>query len=197
MSNPIIDRDLLLSFLRRLDGEFTRPTEVFLIGETSHVLEGWRPWTTQIELTPNLNLENRSEFNASAYELARDIGISLIVESPAELIPLPEDFEERAIAVPDDVFEGQHLKLRHFDPYSVAYRFIARGDEPDYHIVLMLLDKGWVTKEEMDGRLEKLLPAFTSETIQQDPAEFRRKYKGLTQMWKAHRPLMNHRFTEA
>ncbi len=61
----------------------------------------------------------------------------------------------------------------------------------------MMLEKGWVEKEEMDARLEALLPAFTNETIQQDPAEFRRKYKGLTQMWKAHRPLVNHRFRDA
>jgi hypothetical protein len=37
----------------------------------------------------------------------------------------------------------------------------------------------------MNALLVDLLPQFTSETIQQDPAEFRRKYKGLLQMWRA------------
>ena len=27
---------------------------------------------------------------------------------------------------------GNALELRHFDPYSVVLRLIARGDEPDY-----------------------------------------------------------------
>ena len=41
-----------------------------------------------------------------------------------------------------------HLALYHFDPYSVAFRFIARGDEPDYHLVLTYLQHGWMPVEE-------------------------------------------------
>jgi hypothetical protein len=37
----------------------------------------------------------------------------------------------------------------------------------------------------MDRLLEDVLPRFTRETIAQDPAEFRRKYRGLCQMWRA------------
>jgi hypothetical protein len=37
----------------------------------------------------------------------------------------------------------------------------------------------------MDALLDELLPRFTRETIAQDPAEFRRKYRGLLQMWRA------------
>jgi hypothetical protein len=76
----------------------------------------------------------------------------------------------------------------HFDPYSVAFRFIARGDEPDYHLVLSFLEHGWIRMDEMDALLSGLLPRFSFETIQQDPAEFRRRYKGLRQMWLAARP---------
>jgi hypothetical protein len=32
--------------------------------------------------------------------------------------------------------------------------------------------------------LSGLLPQFNKETIAQDPAEFRRKYRGLLQMWR-------------
>jgi hypothetical protein len=195
MSRTLVNNPKLLDFLAELDEAFAEPGAVFLIGETTHVLEGWRPWSTQIELTPEVDPAHRAAFEAAATEIAGRMDFDLIIESPADLIPLPEGYQERAVPVPEHVYAGQHLKLLHFDPYSVAYRFIARGDEPDYHIVLMLLDKGWVTKAEMDTRLAALLPAFTSESIQQDPAEFRRKYKGLTQMWNAHRPMMNHRFT--
>lgn len=60
---------------------------------------------------------------------------------------------------------------------------------------LTYVEHGWVTLEEMNERLEALLPRFTSETIQQDPAEFRRKYKGLMQMARAVRPRTTHRTT--
>ena len=72
---------------------------------------------------------------------------------------------------------------------------MARGDEPDYHLVLTYLEHGWMTVEEMQERLSALLPRLTAETIQQDPAELRRKYKGLLQMWEAVRPRTTHRST--
>jgi len=37
----------------------------------------------------------------------------------------------------------------------------------------------------MGGLLDDLLPQFTKESIAQDPAEFRRKYRGLLQMWRS------------
>jgi len=61
----------------------------------------------------------------------------------------------------------------------------------------MYLQQNWITEEEMDALLAELLPKFSMETIQQDPAEFRRKYKGLKQMWRALRPGMVHRPTPA
>jgi hypothetical protein len=64
---------------------------------------------------------------------------------------------------------------------------------PDYHLVLTFLDHGWLTLEEMESRLTALLPRFSMQTIQQDPAEFRRKYKGLLQMARAVRPGAIHR----
>ena len=194
MIKPIIQTDPLKAFLADLDSGFEGKAKVFLIGETALVMEGWRPWTTQIEISAEVESGDGAKLEALAYQLAGVLNVPLLYESPAELIPLPEGYQDRAIPV--DTFLGNSLTVYHFDLYSVAYRFIARGDEPDYHIVLMLLKKGLVTKDELDARLTALLPRFTSETIHQDPAEFRRKYKGLSQMWKAHRPLMNHRFSQ-
>jgi hypothetical protein len=67
----------------------------------------------------------------------------------------------------------------------VAFRCLARGDDPDYRTVLRYLRHGWMTLEEMDALLEETLPRFTRETLAQDPAEFRRKYRGLCQMWRS------------
>lgn len=193
MSRPCVTRNTLVHFITRLDAAFGRPGRVFLIGESTHVYEGWRGWTRQIELTADVSMGDRREFSRIVSALGADLGVPIFDESPADVIPLPDGFEDRARPVRGPSIT--HLALHHFDPYSVCFRYIARGDEPDYHLVLTYLDHGWVTLEEMNERLEALLTRFTCEVIQQDPAEFRRKYKGLMQMARAVRPGTTHRPT--
>ncbi|NIR51017.1 hypothetical protein GWO43_20615, partial [candidate division KSB1 bacterium] len=116
------------------------------------------------------------------------IGLAVEEEFPGDLIPLPNGYQSRARNIDNSRLKLRHLHLFHFDPYSVAFRYIARGDEPDYHVALYYLRNGWIEIEEMERLLAELLPRFSMETIQQDPAEFRRKYKGLLQMWKSVQP---------
>ena len=207
MRRAYVTRTILADFIARLDREFGRPGRLYLVGETTQVFEGWRPWARRIEFTADVASEDRSAFSRVARGLAEELGVSVIDEWPGDVIPLPEGYEGRARpsaagesvsggAIAEDAVPSR-LALYHFDPYSVAFRFIARGDEPDYHLVLTYLAHGWITMEEMNERLSALLPRFTAETIQQDPAEFRRKYKGLLQMWKAVRPRATHRSTRA
>jgi len=195
MSFSLVSRAVLDDFLIRLDAAFARPGRLYFIGETTQVYEGWRRWTPQIELCATLALDDRPAFNQAVAQVSEDLGVAVLDEAPGDLIPLPDGFEDRHRPI---VHNGmQHLSLYHFDPCSVAFRFIARGDEPDYHLVLAYLDHGWLTMAEMDDRLARLLPRFSMETIAQDPAEFRRKYKGMRQMAQALRPGTIHRPTPA
>ena len=186
MSGSFVDRSVLLEFLVQLDETFFRPGRLYLIGETTQLLEGWRTWTDQIEFAAETAEEDRQAFGTAVQTVQNRLTIHVLEESPVDVIPLPVGYEQRArpIELPEVKGEGC-LSLLHFDPYSVAFRFLARGDEQDYRTVLSYLEHEWVTVEEMDAKLGDLLPKFTSETIQQDPAEFRRKYKGLLQMWRA------------
>ncbi len=189
-----VTRPILLDFLARLDAAFARPGRLYLIGETTHLFEGWRSWIEQVECCAEVAPDDREAFDQAMHAVAADLGIAVLVEAPGDLIPLPDGFETRHRPIDGPT---THLRLHHFDPYSLAFRFIARGDEPDYHLVLTYLDHGWLSFEEMEARLAALLPRFSLETIQQDPAEFRRKYKGLLQMWHAVRPGTTHRPTPA
>lgn len=192
MSNPCATRQVLIDLVVQLDGRFARPGRIYLIGETSQVFENLRPWTTQVEFSARVSPGEEERLASIACELGEHAGIPIFLESPADVVPLPPDHEVRSRKA--SAVEGlEHLELHHFDPCSVAIRFIARGDEPDYHLVLTFLEHGWLTVEELDETVHALLPSFTAETIQQDPAEFRRKYKGLMQMWRAVRPGTVHR----
>lgn len=197
-SAATIRADELRDVLRRIDENYDGDGCIYLIGETSHVAEGWREWTTQIEFFGDVEPIRKAYLHQAVENVYSETGLPIIDEFPGDLIPLPDGYMNRSREPSIASFaDGLKLQVRHFDPYSVVYRYIARGDEPDYHIALMYLDKGWITFEEMDERLEGLLPKFSLETIAQDPAEFRRKYRGLTQMWrKKLRPRTVHRPTE-
>jgi hypothetical protein len=192
-------RPALMEFLDRLDARFHRPGCVYLIGETTQLFEGWRPWTTHLALTTEVADEHGAVLTRMIAELAREGAVRVDDESPADVIPLPDGYAARARSTPlTQEWEAGapgRMSLRHFDPYSVAILSIARGDEPDYHMTLMFMDRGWITEGELTARLAGLLPRLTAETIQQDPAELRRKYKGLVQMWRAVRPHTTHRPT--
>jgi hypothetical protein len=192
----LTNRKKLVQFLTQLDENFTHKGCFYLIGETSLVYEGWRPWAEQLEFTAEIAERNRPQFTRFVHKIERELEIAVLDEHPGDLVPLPEGYQSRALPIdlrlesnarqaPGDGRLKSSLKFYHFDPYSVAFRYIARGDEQDYHLVLAYLEHGWITIEKMDSLLEILLPHFSFQTIQQDPAEFRRKYKGLLQMWRA------------
>lgn len=196
MTDSLATRTALQDFLTAAASDYAasvpageRGGRLFLLGETSQVLEGWRSWTDAVRL--HADVPRRPEWDAAAARAAAQFGLALDQEFPGDLIPLPAGFERRHRPVRDLADSG--LTLWHFDPYSVAFRHVARGDEPDYHIVLAYMKRGWIDREEMDERLTALLPAFSMETIAQDPAEFRRKYKGLLQMADRLEPGVVHR----
>lgn len=178
MSQELLTRPVLVKFLRRLDDQVSGGTRFYLVGECSLVLEGWREWTDQVIYT----LDGDDERSAIE-RLGKEMGVPALYEPPKEIVPLPAGWERRAR--PWETENLTQLSVFHFDPYSTAFRLIARGDEPDYFVVIAFLEHGWIELEEMDRKLADLLPLFTAETIQQDPAEFRRKYKGLRQLWKS------------
>jgi hypothetical protein len=193
MDRSFVDRAALTAFIADLDAVFACPGNLYLVGETTHVFEGWVRWTEQVRFTADVAATDQPDFAEAVRTVGARMGIAVLEESPADVIPLPEGYGSRA----RPAGRMKHLELYHFDPYSVAFRYIARGDEPDYHLVLTYLTHGWMTLDEMDALLNGLLPRFSFATIQQDPAEFRRRYKGLLQMRQAVPPGTIHRFTPA
>ena len=187
----LIQVKTLLKFISKLSVNYNKAGNLYLVGETSLLFEGWRNWIERIEIASEINPEHKPAFSEALKRTQDQFIVEVIDESPGDYIPLPDGYRERAIRAENTIysnngnFKQDDFKLLHFDPYSVAFRFIARGDEPDYHLTLAYLQHGWISIEKMESLLVNLLPQFTRETIQQDSAEFRRKFKGLLQMWRA------------
>ena len=181
MTRVYVDRPALERFLAEVAAGFDRPGRIYLLGETSQVFEGWRERTSRLEYAAEVLPKDRAALAETSRAVQAQMGIEAREEAPGDVIPLPDGY--RARARPARRYAS--LEVYHFDPHSVAFRLIARGDEPDYQTVLEYLQRGWLTAESLQAMLTAVLPRFTNETIQQDPAEFRRKFKGLLQMWQA------------
>jgi hypothetical protein len=162
---------------------------LYLVSRTSHLAEGWCDRVPGIELAADAGGAGLGE---AVREAGRSLGIDVVWESPADVIPLPTGWEERCLRA-DGLAEvagpaigdgsAGSLELRHFDPYSVVLRLVARGDEPDYVSALEYVLHGWVEPARLEGLLADIVPRMNYETLAQDPAEFRRKFKGLRQLY--------------
>ena len=172
----------------------SRTRRLYLVSRTSHLAEGWCDRVPAIELAADAGSAGLGE---AMREAGRSLGIDVVWESPADVIPLPTGWEERSLRA-DGLAEvagpaigdgsAGPLELRHFDPYSVVLRLVARGDEPDYVSALEYVLHGWVEPARLEGLLGEVVPRMTNQTLAQDPAEFRRKFKGLRQLYlRSHR----------
>jgi hypothetical protein len=177
------------------------PARLYLVSRTSHLAEGWCDRVPALELAGDAG---RAELGEAVREASRALGVDLVWESPADVIPLPAGWEERslgadlsAVGLPkaealakaarpatiEKPGAGNAVELRHFDPYSVVLRLVARGDEPDYVAALEYVRHGWVEPVRLEALLGEVVPRMTNQTLAQDPAEFRRKFKGLRQLY--------------
>ena len=157
------------------------PARLYLVSRTSHLAEGWCDRVPALELAGDAG---RTELGEAIREAGRALGVDVVWESPADVIPLPAGWEERSRpATIEQAVAGTALEVRHFDPYSVVLRLIARGDEPDYVAALEYVLHGWVEPVRLEALLAEVVPRMTNETLAQDPAEFRRKFKGLRQLY--------------
>jgi len=186
MPIQLITEDIIARFFNQVESEFGKTGTIYRVGETSLGVENLRRYTDRIDFCSSVDAPDRERFNAVVTSVAGQMNLKVSDEFPGEVIPLPAGYKERHRELTgENDFATDTLTVSHFDPYSVSYRFIARGSEPDYHAVLKYLEHGWIDEGELAERLQVLIPEFSFDTIQQDPAEFRRRMGGLWQMWNA------------
>ncbi|MDE0301356.1 MAG: DUF6036 family nucleotidyltransferase [Candidatus Poribacteria bacterium] len=175
-----VNRNRIEGFLNQLGKRFRGAGQVYLVGGTTMVYEGFRTQTLDIDIAFELDPKDHTEFIHVVRELKEEMQINVEEASPRHFIPLPSGYETRC------QFLGHYGKIEvfHFDPYSMALSKIERATAEDFSDVLALLKHNWIQIEMLEEAFRDILPRYASESLKGDSLEFKRKFSALKQMWE-------------
>ena len=86
----LAELEALIAAVRR---GVTAPARLYLVSRTSHLTERWRDRVPVLELAGEAG---RAELSEAVREAAGSLGLDLVWESPADVIPLPVGWEARS-----------------------------------------------------------------------------------------------------
>ena len=150
MRQPV-DADRLRKFMRALAREARGPVQVYLVGGSTAVLEGWRQSTIDVDLALS---ESDEAVLRALPGLKETFDINIELASPADFIPVKPGWQDRSPFVAQ---EGV-VTFRHFDLYAQALAKIERGHETDRRDVQEMLARGLVTRPGLLGYFEAIEP---------------------------------------
>ena len=175
-----VNRHRIEEFLNQLGKRFRGAGQVYLVGGTTMVYEGFRTQTLDIDLAFDLHPADHAEFIQVVRELKEELQVNVEEVSPGHFIPLPSGYEARC------QFLSRYGKLEvfHFDPYSIALSKIERATAEDFSDVLSLLKNNWIQIEMLEETFREILPRYAIKSLKGDSHEFERKFSALKQMWE-------------
>ncbi len=88
----------ITAFLRELGRRFKGSGSLFLVGGSMLVYQGYRPRTVDIDYRIELTSGDDGEFIQALRATQRVIDLNVEAASPADFIPLPQGWRDRAIA---------------------------------------------------------------------------------------------------
>ena len=170
-----VNRHRIEEFLNQLGKRFKGAGQVYLVGGTTMVYEGFRTQTLDIDLAFDLHPTDHPQFIQVVRELKEELNMNVEESSPGHFIPLPSNYKARC------QFLGQYGKLEvfHFDPYSTALSKTERATAEDFSDVLALLEHSWIQIELLEEAFHEILPRYATESLKGDSREFERKFSAL------------------
>ncbi|MEP7200484.1 MAG: DUF6036 family nucleotidyltransferase [Chloroflexota bacterium] len=174
-----VSRERIEQFLRRLGEIFRHPARIYLVGGTTLVYEGFREQSLDVDLTFTVADAHHAELVRAIRELKDALSINIEEVSPADFIPLPSGYAERA------QFVGRYgqLNVFHFDLYSVALSKIERGSQLDFADVLALLQSSRIAMDSLQRYFDEISVRYGEQSLRQDPVRFRRNFDVVKQAW--------------
>jgi hypothetical protein len=152
--------------MRALAREARGPLQVYLVGGSTAVLEGWREATIDVDLAFG---ESDDAVLRALPRLKDTFDINVELASPADFIPMKPGWQNRSPFVAQ---EGV-VTFRHFDLHAQALAKIERGHETDRNDVQEMLARGLVTRAGLLEYFEAIAPElYRFPAI--DPGSFRK-----------------------
>jgi hypothetical protein len=143
------------------------PTQLYLTGGASAVLEGWRHSTIDVDL----RLEPETDELLRALRALKErLALNIKLASPPDFIPELPAWRERSPLV----LSSGKVELRHFDFYSQALSKIERGFSHDLADVRSMIRQGGVDPDKLQALYRVIEPElYRYPAI--DPAAFAAK----------------------
>lgn len=148
MRQPV-DRARLFALIRALARATRTPTQVFLVGGSSAVTEGWRDSTIDVDLL--LEPENDQMLRAVP-SLKNELSINVELASPSDFIPEVPGWRDRSRFVE----QIDSLTVRHYDFVAQSLAKIERGHDRDREDVRQMLRRGLVTASDLRQSFEAI-----------------------------------------
>jgi hypothetical protein len=164
MRQPV-DRARLQAFMRAVAQVARAPLQVYLVGGSTAVLEGWRAATIDVDLA----LGDGADVVLRALpQIKEALDINVELASPVDFIPVKPGWQERSPFVAQ---EGL-VTFRHFDLYAQALAKIERGHDTDRRDVAAMIERGLVDRSRLREHFDAIEPdLYRFPAI--DPASFR------------------------
>jgi hypothetical protein len=165
-------------FLVKLGIEFRHPVRLYLVGGTTLVYEGLRDQSLDIDIDYEIASEHESEFVQTIRRLKDSLQINVEMASPADFIPLPAGWKDRA------KFVGRfgQVDAFHFDLYSTSLSKIERGREGDFQDVMALVKAGHIDIDRLTVAYYDILPRMERQSLKRDPERIKTHFAAFLQM---------------
>lgn len=147
----VADRERIGAFLEALARAADTDTDVFVVGGTSAVLEGWRASTIDIDLV----MRPESDVLLRAIPALKErLQLNVELASPDLFIPVPPGWERRSPVIR----RIGRLTVRHYDFVAQALAKLERGHGRDLADVHAMVERGLVSGREVRAQFAQVEP---------------------------------------
>ena len=175
---PNVDKRQIEDFLKNLGRAFRKQGRLYLVGGAALVHLGIRSGSTQ-DIDIEIRSVNEDEMAESIRRLKDTMKINIEFASPSDFIPIPSQWEMNARYV------GRYgsIDVFYFDFYSIALSKIERGSANDINDVMLLIQQGIITLQDLDSTYNEVLPRVGKRPYNRlDPQKFAERYTSRRQL---------------
>ncbi len=175
---PNVDKGQIDDFLKNLGRAFRKQGRLYLVGGAALVHLGVRSGSTQ-DIDIEIRAANEDEMSEAIRRLKDTMKINVEFASPADFIPIPNQWEMNAKYV------GRYgsIDVFYFDFYSIALSKIERGSTADINDVKLLVQQGIIDLQELDNAYNEVLPRVGKRPYNRlDPQKFVEHYTSVRQL---------------